>query len=262
MPLAAPVTSTVSPFTDRLSCYPFAPSADAVANLVAEGTGPDQVHLVGNVMVDTLLANAGRAATRGTLAALGLEPGRYGLVTLHRPANVDDPVVLAAMLPALAEISRECPLVLPAHPRAASRMQAAGLPASVTIIPPAGYLDFVALEASARLVLTDSGGVQEEAPALGKPVLVMRDVTERPEALAAGTVKLVGTHREAIRRAVLELVEDDTASKAWARRVNPYGDGEASARIVAALMGRPVTPFASAALPGYRHPAMAQRSAA
>jgi UDP-N-acetylglucosamine 2-epimerase (non-hydrolysing) len=145
--------------TDRISDYLFAPSADAVANLRAEGFSDEQVYLVGNVMVDTLLANAGRAAARGTLAGLGLRPQQYGLVTLHRPANVDDPAVLGALLPALAEISYSCPLVLPAHPRVAGRLDGAGLPDGVRIIPPAGYLDFIALEASARLVLTDSGGV-------------------------------------------------------------------------------------------------------
>ena len=158
--------------TDRVSDYLFAPSADAVANLRAEGFGPEQIHLVGNVMVDTLLANADRAAAGGTLARLGLRPGQYGLVTLHRPANVDDPAVLGALLPALAEISRSCPLVLPAHPgRPAAAL--AGLPAGVRIIPPAGYLDFIALEASARLVLTDSGGVQEETTMLGVPCLTL-----------------------------------------------------------------------------------------
>src|ERR1017187_9621077 len=144
--------------TDRVSDFLFAPSADAVVNLQAEGFSDEQVHLVGNVMVDTLLANAGRAAAGGTLAGLGLRPGQCGLVTLHRPANVDDPVVLGALLTALAEISRSCPLVLPAHPRAADRLRAAGVPAGIRIIPPAGYLDFIALEASARLVPTDSGG--------------------------------------------------------------------------------------------------------
>jgi UDP-N-acetylglucosamine 2-epimerase (non-hydrolysing) len=126
--------------------------------LRAEGFPDEQIHLVGNVMVDTLLANADRAAARGTLAGLSLRPGQYGIVKLHRPANVDDPAVVGALLPALAEISRICPLVLPAHPRAAGRLGGAGLPAGVRIIPPAGYLDFIALEASARLVLTDSVG--------------------------------------------------------------------------------------------------------
>ena len=129
--------------TDRVSDYLFAPSEDAVDNLWAEGFGPAHVHLVGNVMVDTLLANADRAAAvaPAVLAGLGLEPGGYGLVTLHRPANVDDPAVLGALLSALAEISRDCPLVLPAHPRVAGWLAEAGLPATVAVIPPAGYLE-------------------------------------------------------------------------------------------------------------------------
>jgi UDP-N-acetylglucosamine 2-epimerase (non-hydrolysing) len=150
--------------TDRVSNYLLAPSPDAVANLLAEGYTDDQIHLAGNVMADTLLANIDRARARGTPAELGLEPGKYGLVTLHHPANVDDPDVLARILPALVEISRHLPLVLPAHPRAAVQLKEAGLPDSVRVIPPSGYLDFIALEASARLVLTDSGGVQEEPP--------------------------------------------------------------------------------------------------
>ena len=149
--------------TDRVSYYLFAPSHNAAANLWAEGHAEAQIHLVGNVIAGTLLANAGRAAARGTLARLGLEPGRYGLVTLHRPANVDDLAVLGALLPALAEIARSCcPLLLPAHPRADGRLRGAELPAELRVIPPLGYLDFIVLEASARLVLTDSGGVQEE----------------------------------------------------------------------------------------------------
>ena len=145
--------------TDRVSDYLFAPSAD----------GQEQIHLVGNVMVDTLLANADRAAARGTLAGLGLRPQQYGLVTLHRPANVDDPAVLGALLPALAEISRSCPLVLPAHPRAADRLHSAGLPAGVRIIPPAGYLDFIALEASARWSSPIPAGCRRKPPYSASP---------------------------------------------------------------------------------------------
>ena len=155
---------------DRVSDYLFAPSPDAVANLRAEGYRDDQVYLVGNVMADTLLANLDRAAGGDTLARLGLEPGQYGLVTLHRPANVDDPATLAALLCALRDVSRLCALVLPAHPRAAGALRDAGLGGAVRVIPPAGYLDFIALQASARLVLTDSGGVQEESTVLGVPV--------------------------------------------------------------------------------------------
>ena len=132
---------------DRVSDYLFAPSADAVANLRAEGYRDDQVHLVGNVMVDTLLANLDRARGSGVLARLGLEPGGYALVTLHRPANVDDPGALAALLSALGELARTCPVVLPAHPRAAGQLRSHGIPPRVQVIPPAGYLDFVALQA-------------------------------------------------------------------------------------------------------------------
>src|SRR5450755_2669024 len=146
--------------TDRVSDYLFAPSADAVANLQAEGYRDDQIHLAGNVMADTLLANIDRATRAGTLSRLGLKPGGYGLATLHRPANVDDPAVLAPILRALGEVARLCPLVLPAHPRAAERLRSAGVSGQqIRVIPPAGYLDFIALQASARLVLTDSGGV-------------------------------------------------------------------------------------------------------
>ena len=218
--------------TDRVSDYLFAPSADAVANLQAEGYRPEQIHLVGNVMVDTLLANAGRAAAGGTLAGLGLRPGQYGLVTLHRPANVDDPVVLGALLVALTEISRSCPLVLPAHPRAADRLRGAGLPAGIRIIPPAGYLDFIALEASARLVLTDSGGVQEETTVLGIPCLTLRDSTERPITITEGTNRLVGRDPDRIIKAAREVL----AAPPPAPRAPPLWDGKAGYRIAAALV--------------------------
>ena len=186
--------------TDRLSDYLFAPSADAVTNLRDEGYRDDQIHLAGNVMVDTLLANLDRALGCDVLSRLGLSPGEYGLVTLHRPANVDDPAVLAGLLSALDEVARMCPLVLPAHPRAAERLRAAGMSGRVRVIPPAGYLDFVALEASARLVLTDSGGVQEETTVLGVPCLTLRDNTERPITVTEGTNQLVGRDPRADRR--------------------------------------------------------------
>ena len=218
--------------TDRVSDYLFAPSADAVANLRAEGFPDEQIHLVGNVMVDTLLANADRAAGRGTLAALGLRPGQYGLATLHRPANVDDPAVFGALLSALAEISLSCPLVLPAHPRVNGQLHRAGLPASVRIVPPLGYLDFVALEASARLVLTDSGGVQEETSVLGVPCLTLRDSTERPITLTEGTNRLVGREPDRIIRAAREVM----AAPPPPPRRPALWDGRAGQRIAAALV--------------------------
>ena len=235
--------------TDRISDYLFAPSPDAVASLRAEGCRPEQVHLVGNVMADTLLANAGRAAAGGTLARLGLRPGQYGLVTLHRPATVDDPAVLGALAPALAEISRDCPLVLPAHPRADEPLRRAGFADVVRIIPPAGYLDFIALEAAARLVLTDSGGVQEETTVLGVPCLTLRDSTERPITLTEGTNRLVGRDPDRIVRAAREVL----AAPRAAPRAPDLWDGQAGPRIAAVLVaGQGVCPPRSADRPAER----------
>ncbi len=217
--------------TDRVSDYLFAPSADAVANLQAEGYRDDQIHLAGNVMVDTLLANLGRAAAGDTLARLGLVPGGYGLATLHRPANVDDPATLAGLLPALDEVARLCPLILPAHPRTAARLHDAGLSGSVRIIPPASYLDFIALQASARIVLTDSGGVQEETTVLGVPCLTLRDNTERPVTITEGTNQLAG--REAGR--IVAAARQVLAAPPPPRRPALW-DGRAGQRIAAALL--------------------------
>ncbi len=155
--------------TDTVCDDLLAPSPDAVDNLLGEGHPRERVHLVGNVMIDTLFANLDRARRGDALERLGVEPGRYGLVTLHRPANVDELGTLKSLLDALAEISAHCPLVLPAHPRVAPQLAALEVPAGVHVVEPLGYLDFVAVEASARVVLTDSGGVQEETTALGVP---------------------------------------------------------------------------------------------
>ena len=238
--------------TDRVSDYLFAPSADAAANLAAEGCRGDQIHLAGNVMVDTLLANLDRAAGGDTLARLGLEPGGYGLATLHRPANVDDATVLAALLPALDEVAHLCPLVLPAHPRAATRLRAAGLSGRVRVIAPAGYLDFIALEAAARLVLTDSGGVQEETTVLGVPCLTLRDNTERPVTITEGTNQLVGRDPGRIVAAARQVLAAPPAPRRPA-----LWDGRAGQRIAAVLLasgrdrGRPrPTATANCARPG------------
>jgi UDP-N-acetylglucosamine 2-epimerase (non-hydrolysing) len=214
---------------DRVSDYLFAPSPDAVANLQAEGYRPEH----GNVMLNSLLANADRAA-RGTLADLGLQPRQYGLVTLHRPANVDDPAVLGALLLALTEISHGCPLVLPAHPRVADRLDGAGLPAAIRIIPPVRYLDFIAFEASARLVQTDSDGVQEETTVLGVPCLTLRDSTERPITITEGTNRLVRRDPDLIVKVAREVLAAppplgaETRSMGWAGR--PADSGGTSRR--------------------------------
>jgi UDP-N-acetylglucosamine 2-epimerase (non-hydrolysing) len=217
--------------TDRVSDYLFAPSSDAVTNLQAEGYRGDQVHLVGNVMVDTLLANLDRAIASDALPRLGLTPGEYGLVTLHRPANVDDPAVLGLVMSALDQVARACPLVLPAHPRAARQLRDGGMSERVRIIPPAGYLDFIALEASARLVLTDSGGVQEETTALGVPCLTLRDNTERPVTVTQGTNQLVGRDPGRIVAAALSVLDTPPSP-----RTPDLWDGHAGERIAEVIV--------------------------
>ena len=223
--------------TDRVSDYLLAPSDDAVVNLHEEGYRDDQVHLVGNVMVDTLLTNLDRARARPTLSELALLPGAYGLVTLHRPATVDDPSVLGPLLLALAEVARHCPLVLPVHPRSRAALeQLVPAGSGIRLVPPAGYLDFLALQASARLVLTDSGGVQEETTALGVPCLTLRDNTERPVTVTQGTNQLVGRRPRNVVAAALRVLATPPAPRCPA-----LWDGRAGARIAEVLVtGGPV----------------------
>jgi UDP-N-acetylglucosamine 2-epimerase (non-hydrolysing) len=218
--------------TDRISDFLLAPSPDAVDNLRAEGCHPDRVHLVGNVMVDTLLDNLPRALDRGLPERLGLARREYGLVTLHRPANVDDPGVLRGLVAALAAISRRCPLVFPVHPRTRARL--GDMPSGVHVLEPAGYLDFIALQAGARLVLTDSGGIQEETTALGVPCLTLRDNTERPITVTHGTNRVVGRDPQTVVAAALQVLESPPAP----RRPDLW-DGRAGERTAEVLTAPP-----------------------
>jgi UDP-N-acetylglucosamine 2-epimerase (non-hydrolysing) len=217
--------------TDRVSDYLLAPSPDAVENLRAEGYRDDQVHLVGNVMVDTLLANFERARARPVLAELGVAPQGYGLVTLHRPANVDEPAVLAGIVGALDAVAADCPLLFPAHPRTRRQLEGLSLSSGFRVVEPLGYLEFVALEAGARLVFTDSGGVQEETTVLGVPCLTLRDNTERPITVTEGTNVVVGRDPARIlseaRRVLAEGVEP---------RRPALWDGRAGERIADVLL--------------------------
>ena len=219
--------------TDRVSDYLLAPSPDAVDNLRSEGYRDDQVHLVGNVMVDTLMANLPRAQERDPAGRLGLTNGDYGLLTLHRPATVDDPAQLAALLAALGEVSARLPIIFPVHPRTRANLPA-DLPTELLAIDSAGYLDFLALEAGARLVLTDSGGVQEETTVLGVPCLTLRNNTERPITITEGTNRVVGTHPPEVVRAALETL----ASSPSPRRPALW-DGKAAERIADVLTAPP-----------------------
>ena len=176
---------------DAISDLLWAPDRDVAMRLVADGYGAQRVRAVGNAMVDTVLRHLPRA--RGRPLPQGLVAGGYGVVTLHRPANVDQPRALAGMLWGLAAAARHLPLAWPVHPRTAARMQefACPPPEGVVMLPPLRYLDFLALMANARLVATDSGGVQEEAAAIGLPCLTLRQSTERPVTIAAGGNRLV-----------------------------------------------------------------------
>jgi UDP-N-acetylglucosamine 2-epimerase (non-hydrolysing) len=212
--------------TDRVSDYLFAPSADAVDNLRAEGYRDDQIHLVGNVMVDTLLRNVERARARGLPPQLALQPRGYALLTMHRPSNVDDPETLARLLGALGDVARELPIVFPAHPRTRERMTGLGVPPGIVLTQPLGYLDFLALQADAALVLTDSGGIQEETTALGVPCLTLRETTERPITVSEGTNLLVGTDPDVIVKAARAVLRAEVTPRCPA-----LWDGAAAPRI-------------------------------
>ena len=224
--------------TDRVSDFLFAPSPDAVENLRAEGYRSDQIHLVGNVMIDTLLANLGRAQARPILKDLDVVPGSFGLVTLHRPSNVDDPKVLEKLIGSLGVIAERCRLIFPVHPRTRAQLAALNVPSGITLVGPLGYLDFVALEAAARLVFTDSGAVQEETTVLGIPCLTLRENTERPITVTEGTNMVVGQDPDRIIAQALRVLRDGVES-----RRPPLWDGHAGDRVAEVLVagcdGRP-----------------------
>lgn len=189
--------------TDHVSSLLLAHSEGALENLSREGIDPALVHLVGNTMIDTLLEHVEVARARAPWTEHGVEPGRYGLVTLHRPSLVDEAELLDATVEALAFLAETLPLVFPVHPRTLARLAERGLrqrleDAGVRATEPLGYLDFLGLEAEARLVLTDSGGVQEETSALGVPCFTLRESTERPVTIDLGTNILLGARPERI----------------------------------------------------------------
>lgn len=182
--------------TDHLSDLLLTPSPDADENLAREGVPASRVARVGNLMIDTLREHLPRARALSTWRGLGLPEGGYAVVTLHRPSNVDDPAALARLLGALAEVARALPVVFPVHPRTRARLAdpaLAGAAAALRLVEPLGYLEFLSLTSAARLVLTDSGGLQEESTALGVPCLTLRENTERPVTVAEGTNRVVGT---------------------------------------------------------------------
>jgi len=219
--------------TDRISDLLFVSDPAGLDNLAAEGTPSDRVHYVGNVMIDTLLSAKSRALESDVLSRLGLTEQRYGLVTLHRPSNVDDMAELADRLATLDAIAADQPLVFPVHPRTRSRIADTGValdPMRWMVIDPVGYLDFVKLMSCARVVLTDSGGIQEETTILGVPCVTLRENTERPCTISEGTNVLGGTSREGVLTAYRTAM-----TKGCAKRVPRLWDGRTAERIVECL---------------------------
>jgi UDP-N-acetylglucosamine 2-epimerase (non-hydrolysing) len=223
--------------TDQISDRLYATEAVALENLAREGIPASRVKLVGNVMIDALRRKLPAATpSTQTLASHGNAPERYAVLTLHRPSNVDEPAVLEPLLRAIAEIGRELPVVFPVHPRTRARIEANGLlgllqKPAVIVLPSIPYLGMLGLIRDAALVLTDSGGIQEETTALGIPCLTLRDNTERPITISEGTNTLIGSQPDALRAAYGEFRR--TGGKRG--RVPALWDGHAAERIAADL---------------------------
>ena len=226
--------------TDVLSDMLFVTEPSGVENLRREGAAEEKIHFVGNVMVDTLLRHRSCADKSGILANLNVERRQYALVTLHRPSNVDDATTFSAILDALEEISRDQAVVFPIHPRSRLNLEKLGLArrveglSRVHMIDPLGYLDFLKLMAESAIVLTDSGGIQEETTVLGVPCLTLRENTERPITLTKGTNRLTGSQTTA----VLSAYRDVRDHPPGAGTVPELWDGRAAERIVELLIPR------------------------
>lgn len=224
--------------TDAISDVLLVTERSGMENLAREGADPARVHLTGNVMIDTLLRCRPKAAQSDVTARLGVEPRKYGVLTLHRPSNVDDPARLRALLDALADVARECPLVFPVHPRTRQKLKDAGLDLAArggfVLCDPLRYLDFLALMDRAKVLLTDSGGVQEEACVVGVPCLTLRENTERPATVEVGINRLVGSDPARVREEALRAVRAPLSGA----RAPDLWDGRAAERIAKILVDR------------------------
>jgi len=216
--------------TDSISTWLFTTEPDGDQNLLHEGADPSRIHRVGNVMIDTLLANLERSKKLNTLHDLNLEPRGYGLLTLHRPANVDDTDTLRSLFGALEEVHRDLPIIFPVHPRTAAAIeeQLGGKQPGLRTTEPLGYLDFLQLMANARLVLTDSGGIQEETTALRVSCLTLRENTERPVTVTQGTNTIVGLNPQVILSEARKILSEQGKQG----QIPDLWDGEAAPRIV------------------------------
>ena len=217
--------------TDAISDYLFTSESGAAEQLRKEGVAAERIHFAGNVMIDTLLRFRDEAAKSPVLETLGLKPRGYAVATLHRPSNVDEPERLRELLAMLERLQERLPVVFPVHPRTRKRMSEAGLETRVRLIDPLGYLDFLRLTSEARMVLTDSGGIQEETTILQVPCLTLRENTERPATISHGTNHLVGVDPENILRHAFALLarpeQKANCPERW--------DGQAAKRILDVL---------------------------
>ena len=224
--------------TDRLADLLFTPSRDGDANLVAEGVPPERIHFVGNIMIDSLAYALPRAQQLNAPAGSELERRGYTVVTLHRPSNVDDPAILGELLETLRTLAEDRPIVFPVHPRTRERINGLGqgledVSSDLRLIAPVSYLEMLGLVASAGIVITDSGGLQEETSYLGVPCITVRPNTERPITCTEGTNQLVPPARdrilEAAERAPQRRREGGAKIERW--------DGKTAGRIVEVLLG-------------------------
>ncbi|WP_432377745.1 non-hydrolyzing UDP-N-acetylglucosamine 2-epimerase [Duganella sp. P38] len=229
--------------TDQLSDLLFTTESSAREQLLREGIEGDRIHFVGNVMIDTLLSNLDRAVPASTVAALAGRPHftdneqGYALLTLHRPANVDDPAILRSLLETARLIGNRTPLLFPLHPRTRAMIERAGLQSlidhpGILALPPMGYLEMLGLMRGARVVLTDSGGVQEETTALSVPCITLRENTERPITVEQGSNTIAGVEPSAIMAAYNKVL----AGGGKTGRVPLFWDGQAAGRIAHILL--------------------------
>lgn len=219
--------------TDSISDLLLTTSQDADENLKAEGVPTERIRFVGNVMIDSLLEHLKIAENSTIREDLGVSARNYAVMTLHRPSNVDDKATFGGLLEALIEIAEELPIVFPVHPRTRGKLEEFGFDklvadSNIRLIEPLGYLDFMRLYSGARLVLTDSGGLQEETTVLGIPCLTLRENTERPVTIELGTNVLVGTDPAKIKASTTEALELQVETQF---KAPPLWDGKASARI-------------------------------
>ncbi|MBD3274040.1 MAG: UDP-N-acetylglucosamine 2-epimerase (non-hydrolyzing) [Candidatus Marinimicrobia bacterium] len=224
--------------TDSITDYLFTTSSDADDHLKKEGHSADKIHFVGNLMIDSLNNYIDDADCTNILNGLGIEKDGYALITLHRPSNVDDEESLLEILDAFEVIQKDLPLIFPAHPRTKQRIQAlkdavkySGLD-NLHLIEPVGYLEFIALERDAKVILTDSGGIQEESTVLGIPCLTLRENTERPVTVTVGTNRLVDPKKDDILQAIKPILEGAPVSG----KIPEKWDGKAAERIVEVLL--------------------------